>query len=106
MIPAERTDEVRRRAERDHLAVVDDRDAITEPLGFVHVMRGHQDGDSGGRGHRPLRSTLGKLCFPDRHERRRPHCRGDGADAAGALGFLLGALDDHAVVEGAKFHEG
>ena len=34
---AERVDELLRRAERDHLAVIDDADAIAEALCLVHV---------------------------------------------------------------------
>ena len=43
--------QLRRRPERDDLALVDDGDAIAE-LGLVHVVRGHEDGDVLARAHR------------------------------------------------------
>ena len=40
--PSDR-DQLARRAERDHLAVIDDRDAVAEHLRFVHVVRREHD---------------------------------------------------------------
>ena len=39
----QRIDQLARRAERDHLAVVDDGDAVAEALRLVHVVGGEQD---------------------------------------------------------------
>ncbi len=40
--PSDR-DQLPRRAERDHFAVIDDRDAVAQNLGFVHVVRREHD---------------------------------------------------------------
>src|SRR5581483_8748061 len=40
VLGAERSDQLERRAERDHFAVIDDRHAVAENLGLVHVVRG------------------------------------------------------------------
>jgi hypothetical protein len=37
---------MRRAAEADHLAVVDDRDPVAEPLRLLHVMGGQDDRSS------------------------------------------------------------
>src|SRR5436190_1546846 len=50
--------ELGRRAGRDDLAMVDDRDAVGHPIGFVHVVRGEED-----------RHTLGRIQILD----VRPH---------------------------------
>ena len=39
---AQAGDQLRRRAARDHLAVVEDGDAVAEPLRLVHVVGGEQ----------------------------------------------------------------
>ena len=44
VVAAEASDEIVRRAFGDDLAVVDDGEAVAEALGFVHVMRGQQNG--------------------------------------------------------------
>ena len=46
-LDADRRDQLARRAERDHLAVIDDRDAIAQPFGLVHVVRRQQNGAAG-----------------------------------------------------------
>src|SRR5207248_7388630 len=42
LLASERSDQLLWRSERDHLALVDDGDAVAEPLGLVHVMRREQ----------------------------------------------------------------
>ena len=42
-----RGDELARRSQGDHLAVIHDRHAVAQPLGLVHVVRGQQDGAAG-----------------------------------------------------------
>ena len=42
--PPERIDQLARRAERNDLALVDDRHAVAEALGLVHVVRGQEHG--------------------------------------------------------------
>src|SRR5690348_13448489 len=42
-LAAERAHELGGRAERDHLAVVDDRDAVAERLRLVHEVRGEEE---------------------------------------------------------------
>ena len=44
VLGAERGNQLARRSERDHLSVVDHRDAIAEPGRFFHVVRGQQNG--------------------------------------------------------------
>ena len=39
LIRTERGDQFRRRAERDDLTMIHNRNAITEPRGFIHIMR-------------------------------------------------------------------
>ena len=56
-------DELRGRALRDDLAVVDDRDAVAEPLGLVHVVRRQQDRASRRRGSASIMSqSCSRLC--------------------------------------------
>src|SRR5579862_1261592 len=43
VMAAEAIDEIRGRAFRNDLAMIDDGEATTKALGFVHVMRGQQD---------------------------------------------------------------
>ena len=45
--PPRRGDQLARRVEGHDLAVIDDGDAVAEPLGFVHVMRGEQHSAAG-----------------------------------------------------------
>ena len=45
--PPRRGDQLARRVEGDDLAVLDDGDAVAEPLGFVHVVRREQHGPAG-----------------------------------------------------------
>ena len=42
VLGAERGDQLERRAQRDHLAVIDDGDPVAEPLRLVHVVRREQ----------------------------------------------------------------
>jgi hypothetical protein len=46
MFTAHASDELSRWAERDDLAVVHDRDAVAEALGFVHVVGGEERGSA------------------------------------------------------------
>src|SRR4051794_19855722 len=39
MLRSNRVDQFRRRSERNHMPVIDNRNAIAQSLGFVHVMR-------------------------------------------------------------------
>ncbi len=47
VLDADGGDQLARRAERDHLAVIHDGHAVAEALGFVHVVGGEQDGAAG-----------------------------------------------------------
>ena len=44
VLAAEPGDQLGRRAQGDHLAVIDDRHPVAQPLGLVHVVRRQQDG--------------------------------------------------------------
>src|SRR6267143_4479192 len=48
VLRAERRDQLAWRAERDDLAVIHDRDAVAQPLGFLHVVRREQHGAASG----------------------------------------------------------
>src|SRR6185312_223626 len=54
VLGAPRADELARRAERDHLSMIHDRDAVAEPFGLIHIVSGEDD-----------RSTLGAELFDE-----------------------------------------
>ena len=47
VLHADRGDQLARRSQRDHFAVIHDGDAVAQPLGFVHVVSGQQNRPAG-----------------------------------------------------------